>query len=278
MAVTWESDTIQRTGTNYADFPENILIDPELNGRHENTDITGLVADILVHGQQQPVKFRKNDQGLPVLVYGHRRWRAIKHINDSKLASSPMKLFGNYESMSDAEAFQAAISENRFRRDVSPVDDAANIKVLVNRFKMTKDDIAKLYFPEATKPEEKTAAVRFVEQRIALIELAPEAAKAVRDGRIKSVSAAVHLAKLTKDQQRAKLADKPTGRVKGKDVVPTKSKAMTVRQLIQSLIKEIGEGSMTKGLAEVDNTANEYLSVDRKKFRKLMILVGANIE
>jgi ParB-like chromosome segregation protein Spo0J len=179
-----------------------------------------LAADIAKNGQLVPVICRKNDQGLPVLVAGHRRYRAICLLNERN-PEQPMRVKFEYAAVTEVEAFSMAIRENRNRKDVSPIDDCANIITLRKRFQFTDEDIATIYFPEAKTDEEKAEALRYVKQRASLVELAPEAADAVREGRVK-LTAAVGLAKLTKDQQREKVS-RP-GRVKVSDVAK-KSKA-----------------------------------------------------
>ena len=209
---------VGRAATQYSALPEEILVDPELNGRHENTTVEELAADIAANGQHQPVVCRKNDQGVPVLTFGHRRYRAICLLNERN-PKAPRKILFVYKKMSEGEAFITAIEENRFRKDVSPIDDAANIEILRRRFGKTDEDIAAIYFPEAATEEEKKTTLRFVKERSALIELAPEAAQAVRDGRIK-ITAAVALSKLTREQQKKKVSG--AGKIKGADVKPPK--------------------------------------------------------
>jgi ParB-like chromosome segregation protein Spo0J len=263
MAVEFANETTKRAGALYTDFPENIVVVPELNGRHELVDIEALAADIEKNGQTTPVGLRKNDQGEPVLIYGHNRYMAICLLN-KRNPDHPRKIIGNYYSVSESEAFMMAIAENRFRKDVSPMDDCANITTLKKRFKYTDEDIAAIYFPEAKTEEEKAAGLRFVKQRASLIELAPEAAQAVREGRVKP-TAAVALAKLTKDQQRLKVA--APGKLKGKDVSPAK-KTVTVRTLVEAFLKDIDD------TADIDNTDVEFISVDRLKLKRVFTALG----
>lgn len=238
MAVVFATD-IKREGALYVDYPENILLSPQLNGRHENTDVTQLAADIEKNGQREPCLIRKNDEGQPVLVYGHRRWRAVKLINSRRKPENKIKLLCNYESLTDEEAFIAAIGENRFRKDVTPIDDSHNIGIWQKRFKKTVEDIAEIYFPEAKTPEAKAEAVRWVKVRAALQELAPEAADGVRKGEIK-VTAAVALARMTKDQQRRIMAKAKStvagrNRIKVKDVPRPKAKASSNKTGIKAI-------------------------------------------
>jgi ParB-like chromosome segregation protein Spo0J len=213
MAVSFVGE-IGRAETTYSAYPEEIVVVPELNGRHEHTDVETLASDIEKNEQLQPVVCRKNDAGNPVLVFGHRRYRAICLLNERN-PKSPRKVIFTYKKYSEAEAFIAAIGENRFRKDVSPIDDAANIEVFRRKFGKSDEEIAKIYFPEAITEEELKQALRFVKDRAALIELDPAAAQAVREGRIK-ITAAVALSKLSREQQRKKVTK--AGKIKGKDV------------------------------------------------------------
>jgi ParB-like chromosome segregation protein Spo0J len=281
MAVEFANDTTKRSGAVYRDWPENIIIMPELNGRHEHTDIEALAADIRAHEQLQPVGIRKNDQGQPVLVYGHRRWRAITLLNERYPEERrAIKCFYT-DADSDAEAFQMAIRENRCRKDVSPVDDCANMRTLEKKFAYNHEDIAKVYFPEATNEAELAEALRYVKQRLALKELSPEAADAVREGRAE-ITAAVGLAKMTKDQQR-ELVAKP-GKIKVKDVTkapskakaaskpaaqptapapaPTKAKPTSFTKTLLSLLADVTA-------EDLNCEENEWLSVKRVKLLEL---------
>jgi len=216
MAVTFANETTKRTSTLVADYPENILIDPELNGRVDTTEVETLAADIEANGQHTPCKIRKNDKGQPVLVFGHRRWRAVKLINQrrAKEGKTLIRLECAYDTLTDEQAFHAAITENRFRKENTPMDDCHNIGVWQKRFKKSMEEIAEIYFPEATKADEKATALKRVKDRAALVELAPEAAIAVRKGEVK-VTAAVQLSRLSKDKQKEVIeASKAT--VKGK--------------------------------------------------------------
>jgi ParB-like chromosome segregation protein Spo0J len=224
--VTFTNDTTKRTSNLLvADFPENIVLDPQINGRYERDNaevkaaVEALAADIQVHGQTTPVKFRKNDAGKPVLVFGYSRYHAVNLINKKLRAKGTaedqlLKLEGTYEVLTEEEALVAAIGENRFRVGTSPMDDCWNITLLVKRFKKSEDEIAQIYFPEAKGGEKKAAAVKWVKDRAALAELHVDAQEAVSKGEIK-VTTATKLAKKSKDEQK-EIITKNTVVVKGK--------------------------------------------------------------
>jgi ParB family chromosome partitioning protein len=188
----------------YLCLPEDVQIDPLMNGRHELPDIAALVDSILTHGQLQPVTIRRT-AGAPVLVAGFSRWRAISHINKQNLAPKPLKLRCSYTQLTERQAFLANIEENRVRNATTPMDDAYNIQRLINVYQMTKEEAAESYL----------ASVSWIKGRLSLLELTPEAEKAVREGRVKG-PAAKAIAKLDKEHQK-RIVERP-GKVTAADV------------------------------------------------------------
>lgn len=267
MAVNFATET-SRGDALYRVWAEDIVVIAELNGRHENTDVEELAADIHKNGQDNPVLIRKDDDGRPVLVAGHRRYRAVCLLNE-KYPDQRRPLICRYKILSDVEAFQATIRENRFRRDVSPVDDATNIKILRDRFSLTVADIANIYFPESKTEKPIADAIHWVEQRIALIELAPEAADAMREGRVK-MTAAVELSKLTKKQQREKVA-KP-GTIKVSDVKPSIKKPVDLKELLRK-VKACLEDVVGGMLEDADT---QYIEIERTLLLDLANYVNGN--
>lgn len=224
MAVAFAGD-YKRTAE-YRFLPENISIKPDLNGRHEKPEIEWLITDMLAHGQHTPVVIR-NDGGTAVLVAGFSRWRAVSEINKRNLTPVKMFLRCTYVQCNETEAFLINISENRFRNPTTAIDDAHNIKRLLNVYGMTEDEVAAFYCPTAKTEIELKAARKFVKDRVALISLSPEAEGAVRSGRV-TESAAKAISKLTQEQQREVL--KQEGTIERKDV--TKSAAPKAAKVV----------------------------------------------
>lgn len=244
----------------YRLFPEDITIKADLNGRHEKPEIDWLITDMLAHGQHTPVAIR-NDGGKAVLVAGFSRWRAISEINKHNLSPVKMQVRCTYVQCTEAEAFLINISENRFRNPTTPLDDAHNIKRLLNIYAMTDDQIAGVYFPTAKTESELKAARKFVKDRIALISLSPEAADAVRSGRVKE-NAAVAISKLSQDHQREVL--KREGTIERKDVsAPKAPKAPKPTPRDPELMRRIS--AVLEDIAGMlpDAEYGQYVEVDR---------------
>lgn len=251
----------------YRFYPEDITIKPELNGRYEKPDIERLITDILTHGQHTPVVIR-NDGGSPVLVAGFSRWRAISEINKRGLAAMKMQIRCTYVQCNEAEAFFLNISENRFRNEVTPLDDAHNIKRLINIYQMTDEQVAGVYFPTAKTEGEIKGARKFVKDRIALISLSAEAEAAVRSGRVKE-SAAVAIAKLSQAQQHEVL--KKEGDIERKDLKPAKAPKPVTRDL--ELMRRVTAALEDVAGMLADEEYGEFIEVDRKLLLDLYIYV-----
>lgn len=236
MAVSF--DVEHKRTSEYRFYPEDVVIRPDLNGRHDLPNIDWLIHDILKNGQIQPVTIR-NDGGKPVLTAGFSRWRALSEINSKKLAPVKMQLRCTYLQCTEQEGFLACISENRQRNATSDIDDAHNIKKLLNVYAMTEEQVSSVYFPAAHSPEEVKAAVRWVKKRAALIGLTREAEKAVQNGRIKG-PAAVAIAKLSAEQQKQII--KGDGKITSADVrkaagKPASTGAKNIKAAIQGVIE-----------------------------------------
>ena len=206
MAVNFD-EPIKRSGEEWAPYPEQLVISPELNGRHDSPDIEPLIQSILQLGQLQLCLTRR-EGGKMVLAAGFNRWRAVSEINKRKLTPEPLRLKCVYRELSEKQAFLANIAENQCRNATTPMDDAYNIQRLLNVYQMSKDEIAKAY----------GMSFSWVVGRLDLIEAVPAVEKQIRAGKIKG-PAARSIAKLSKEHQNnlAALAEKQ-GKVTPADV------------------------------------------------------------
>lgn len=199
MAVEFKDKSSYSRVNDYSFDVGALTINPALNGRHDLPDIQWLIDDIAANGQLEPVLIR-SDGGTPVLCAGFSRWRAIVEINKRKLTPVPLKIRCSYYKGNEIDGFKVAIRENRFRNQITPLDDAYNIAQL-KRWGQTEEEIAALYQQD----------VKWVRGREKLVELTPEAREALKAGRLKA-PAAVKLAKMSAEAQRQ--AVKGEGKVK----------------------------------------------------------------
>jgi ParB-like chromosome segregation protein Spo0J len=242
--------------------PREVVIMPELNGRHDLPEIQTLIADILskpdgkcIKGQTTPVIIRK-DGTKPVLVAGHRRLRAILEINKKKLApgGEQLPLLCSYMQLTPVEALAVAVTENRERSGVTPLDEAYCIKQYLRLGKdyefiaihggffpeLSAYSNGHAAFPGATLDESRVKkAIAWVKRREKLLGLDEVAQKALSEGKIKP-SAAEHLAELESSKQRdliekGSTTAKDIARASGK---PEKITLKTVREELDGIISD----------------------------------------
>jgi ParB/RepB/Spo0J family partition protein len=246
MAVQWNVKEAPTRGSVYNFFPQDIVIKPDLNGRHDLPDIGSLKQDILARGQIQPVGIR-NDGGKPVLAFGFSRWRAVSELNQNEKKDDPIKLMCLYIRMNEQEAYLANYKENRTRATTTPLDDA-HIFARMERWGKTISQIAELVGESES----------FVKQRLALVDMTPEAQEAVKTGRLKP-TAAVAIAKLSAKQQREVVAGE--GKVTGSKVanVIGKARKPTPKQSLEGLMPVIQEAADNHSVKAVQDFARKLL-------------------
>lgn len=93
-----------------------------------------LVASIKEKGVLQPVVVRRRHDGYE-LVMGERRWRAAK-------AAGLTTIPAIVRLADDREMLEMALIENIQRADLNPIDEALAYKTLIDRFKLTHEEIA----------------------------------------------------------------------------------------------------------------------------------------
>lgn len=200
------SSEIASRVNSYLIDPREILIREEFNGRHEEPEVDDLIEDFMNPsvGQIVPVTITKDD-GSPVLLAGHRRWRAAIEVTKRKQGpfDGIFKLKCVYFRGTPLECFVLTVRENLNRKEVSPLSEGWNISKFRN-FGMSDEDIAVKVYSRKTldgKPD-----IRWIEDRAAMIDLAPEALAAVVNGHVKP-SAVAALAKMKKQAQRDLVKD-----------------------------------------------------------------------
>lgn len=223
MAVAF---TTEHTRTSeYLFDPKQVIVRPELNGRHEAPDIEPLIADIVRRGQIEPGIVR-NDGGKAVLCAGFSRWRAITEINKRKMTPVPLSFRACYLKANELDGFLANIAENRYRNQTTKLDDAYNVQRL-EAWGQTPEQIAEIY----------GADLKWVRSMQKLVALDPSAQKAVESGKIKSTAIAA-VSKLTTEEQRKIVKDAGDGKVK---VPKAKTNGKPAERAIQVRYKTLTE-------------------------------------
>ena len=108
----------------------------------DETEIHGLAESIRSVGLIQPIIVRERE-GLYVIVAGERRYRACK-LNEMKTIKAIVI------EADDEQNLTMALIENIQRESLNPIEEAKAYKVLINRFKLKQQDLAKKVGKERT--------------------------------------------------------------------------------------------------------------------------------
>ncbi len=101
----------------------------------DENEIAGLAESINAVGLIQPIIVREKD-GLFVIVAGERRFRACK-LNEMK------KIKGIVIEADEEQNFTVALIENIQRENLNPIEEAKAYKLMIHRFKLKQQDVAK---------------------------------------------------------------------------------------------------------------------------------------
>ena len=103
--------------------------------RFDDEEINELAESIKSVGVLQPVLVREKDNNF-YIVAGERRLRAARVAGQKKIRAIVIH-------PSEEENLSIALIENLQRKDLDPIDEANAYKVLVERFKLKQQDVAK---------------------------------------------------------------------------------------------------------------------------------------
>lgn len=151
--------------------------------------IAELAASIKQHGLLQPITVRPDGDKYEI-VMGERRFRAWWE-NRKASPEFPIEIPCIVREMNDEEALDAMITENLQRKDVDPIEEAFAFGQLHAHGK-TIEEIALRFGKSA----------RFITERIKLDKLLPELKQWVTKGWM-NIGAAMHICKLTEDEQQS---------------------------------------------------------------------------
>ena len=96
--------------------------------------IASLADSIKTHGMIQPLVVRPY-MGTYQIVAGERRWRPAR---EAAVEEVPVII----KDLTDSEAMQIALVENLQRENLNPVEEAAGLKELADKYNMTQESIA----------------------------------------------------------------------------------------------------------------------------------------
>lgn len=104
--------------------------------RFDQASLEELAASIREVGILQPIAVAPREEGGYLLINGERRWRAARLAGLSHVAAV-------IRSVDDQRLLTEALIENIQREDLTPLEEGAAYKSLLEEYGMTHDDVAK---------------------------------------------------------------------------------------------------------------------------------------
>ncbi|HZK33769.1 MAG TPA: ParB/RepB/Spo0J family partition protein, partial [Bacillota bacterium] len=126
-------------GEGKRDISEINIIDIDPNPhqprkRFSEDKIDELSKSIKHHGVVQPIALKKQGNRY-IIVAGERRWRAAREAGLTTIPAVIMDL-------TDKEVIEIALVENLQRENLNPIEEAEGIKMLIDQYKLTQEEVA----------------------------------------------------------------------------------------------------------------------------------------
>ncbi len=212
----------------------------------DENEITGLAESINAVGIIQPIIVREKD-GLFIIIAGERRYRACK-LNEMK------KIKGIIIEADEEQNFSMALIENIQRENLNAIEEAKAYKLMINRFKMKQQDVAKRVGKDRTT----------VTNTLRLLNLPEEVQEGIIDKRISAGHAKVLLS-LEDPEKQLRLFN---------DIV---EKGLSVRSLEQIISPEKNENG-TSGKIGEQKAVHKKSPQIKKMEEDLITKLGTKVE
>ncbi len=199
--------------------------------KHFHADkLKELTQSIQQSGVIQPILVRKLENNSFEIVAGERRWRASQKAGLKQVPVIVKKYKNN-------EALEVALIENIQRNDLNPIEEAEALKDLIQRYKITQDELAKRLGKERSS----------ITNLLRLLSLSPKIKKMVLSSELSLGQAKVILS----------LSDWSEQEAVAKKVLLNK---MSVREL-EKAVKKIKSGDAEAGSEKTKITPKEALNL-----------------
>ena len=226
-----------------------------------------LAASIESHGVISPVILRKADEGYE-LVAGERRWRAARKAGLKKIPAIVCEV-------TDEESAKVALIENLQREDLNTIEEAAAYQTIIQKYKMTQEDLAKAVGKSRSHIANTLRALQMQEEIVDMLrkgELTLGHANAL--GAVKDAKEQLELAKkigkkgisVREAERLAALFEKRPGRKGGQ-----RTKADEIRSVEQELTSATGIRVNIKGNGEKGSVELQYF--DRQSLEEIIDLL-----
>jgi len=129
-------DPLGRDEVRYSEIPIAQISPDPTQPRKDLGDLSGLQASIQEHGIMQPLVISPTDEDTYIIIAGERRYTAAKALGLEKVPAV-------VRTVEDHVRLQLQLVENLHRQGLSPIEEAAGYRRLIDEFNLTQRDVAK---------------------------------------------------------------------------------------------------------------------------------------
>lgn len=198
------------------------------NVREDVGDVTGLATSIYQNGLQQALRVQPfNEDGLYVIIAGHRRHAALGSLIEQGLWSGPVAVMVSASTLEDHDRVAAMLVENLQRTDLNPVEEAKAFARLTKEFGYKQSELASKIGRSAS----------YVSDRLALLKLPDVAIDLVRIGKIR-LELGVALSKVGDDAKVAHICSR-NGELVSMAAIESAANEVKADKLAKRMLEEL---------------------------------------
>ncbi len=225
--------------------------------RFDAEKLAELAASIRNSGIIQPVVLAREADGTFTLIAGERRWRAAQLAEMKKIPAV-------FRDLTEEKKAEYALIENIQRQDLNPVEEALAYKSLLERYKLTQEELSKRLGKKRSS----------ITNMLRILKLPEEVLAAVEDGEISlghakiliGISDVALLLKLAADvKERGLTVRALEARLKknGKPISSREKTDVFLRDGEERLSKKLGTGVKINGTATRGSIVIRYHSKEQ---------------
>jgi ParB/RepB/Spo0J family partition protein len=241
MAITIKTESGEKAikSEGFKVRPGDVVVDWSENSRSDQVT-TASVAEmensLKTYGQLQPITCRRLPDGRPKVIAGFTRLKAALAIAEYDPEFLISLVVAN---VNDEEAFLLSIIENKDRNSTTPIDNAVNMRRLMDRYAYTVKQVSEVFGISQAR----------VHRHIKLLGVSADIRKKVSKGEL-SVSSALQLASMDDTEATAVLKDAEAEVEAEAKAKPSKKPRKTTKAKLSKAIRKRG-GNAGRGLAEL---------------------------
>ena len=213
----------------------------EENGRFApRGDVDGLAQSIREFGQKQPVGVKRLKGDTFKLVFGFGRYEALKLINSELPEDRQMPIKAVVVRENDKEQFLSNLVENYERESPTPMDNAVNLRRLVDHYGWSQKEAADFF----------RKSQGWVSQHLSLLNLTFDTQQLVHTGMLSFSDALAMASNMSEEEQREVVAAINVAKLEAKAESAPEANPVEADKKVVKSAKAAGKQAVAKKLGK----------------------------